>query len=331
MGHSNVSIFVPHVGCPHRCAFCDQRAISGQGRLPGAEDVKAACQRALETVRDPAETEIAFFGGSFTAIPRGYMLELLEAAEGYVGPGRFRGIRCSTRPDCIDAEVLGLLKAHGAVAVELGAQSMDDRVLMLNERGHSAQDVKLAAGLIKEMGLELGLQMMIGLYGSEEPEEEKTFRELMELGPDTLRLYPTVILKNTRLGELFLEGTYRTHDLDWAVELCSVFLERAEAQGVRVIKCGLHASEDVERDMVGGYYHPAFRELCEGRIFRRAFEREIGAAGAHRAVFAVSPRDVSRALGHGRENVRYFGQQGVELRVVPVPGLSERYRVEELG
>ena len=162
MSHSNISIFVPHVGCPHKCAFCDQRTITGKQDIPRASDVQRICRQAIEQIRDPQNTEIAFFGGSFTAVPRDYMLELLEAAKPFVGDKKFRGIRCSTRPDCIDEEILSLLKDYGVTAIELGAQSMSDKVLEANERGHTAADVKNAAELIKSFGIELGLQMMIG-------------------------------------------------------------------------------------------------------------------------------------------------------------------------
>ena len=147
MKHSNISIFIPHIGCPHQCSFCDQRTISGAQHVPDGDEVREICSRALSEVREPQNTEIAFFGGSFTAIPRDYMLELLTAAHEFVGKRKFRGIRCSTRPDCIDPEVLGVLKKFGVTSIELGAQSMDDEVLEANERGHTAQDVVNASRL----------------------------------------------------------------------------------------------------------------------------------------------------------------------------------------
>lgn len=317
MKHSNISIFVPHVGCPHKCAFCDQRTITGEQSLPHGEDVRAVCEKALREVPSPADTEIAFFGGSFTAIPRDYMTELLGAAGEFVGPGLFRGIRVSTRPDYIDEEVLGILKDCGTVAVELGAQSMSEKVLRANERGHTAGDVIRAAKLIRAAGLELGLQMMIGLYESEEQDEQETFDALMELGPDTLRLYPTVVIKGTRLAELFEKGVYRTKGLDYAVGLCAGFLRTAEERGTRVIKCGLHASEFVERDMAGGYYHPAFRELCEGLIYRREIEKALDKAGitGGRAEVLVEPGSVSKAVGQKKANTEYFARRGIGIKV----------------
>lgn len=321
--HSNISIFVPHVGCPHKCAFCDQNAITGRQDIPRGEDVARACEQALVQVADPADTEIAFFGGSFTAIPRAYMLELLEAAHRYVGVGKFAGIRISTRPDCIDAEVLDILKAHGVTAIELGAQSMSDRVLAANERGHTAEDVRQASALIRERGFELGLQMMVGLYQSTEAEEELTVESILSLAPDTVRIYPVVILENTRLAELFRSGEYKPFEFDRAVELSAEALIRFHSAGIRVIKCGLHASEVVERDMVGGFYHPAFRELCEGRIYRAAVEKELTAARERgelprdeRYTFAVHPSCIGKAVGQKRTNKEYFRQMGADVRFV---------------
>lgn len=315
MKHSNISIFVPHIGCPHLCSFCDQRTISGAQHLPDGNEVREICSKALAEVKSPENAEIAFFGGSFTAIPRDYMLELLSAAKEFVGEGKFSGIRCSTRPDCISREVLGILKEYGVTAIELGAQSMDEEVLRANERGHSAEDVVNACGLIREYGFELGLQMMTGLYRSDTEKDMATFRRLAELKPDTIRIYPVVILSGTKLAELFRSGEYVPYSFEEAVEICSEMLEEAGKRGIRVIKCGLHASEFVEQDMVGGFYHPAFRELCESRIYLRRIEKL--AEGCTYLKIAVPARDVSKAAGHGRSNILKMKEKGVELKIAP--------------
>lgn len=313
MKHSNISIFIPHVGCPHQCSFCDQRTISGAQHLPDGNEVREICSQALAEIKSPENTEIAFFGGSFTAIPRDYMTELLEAAEEFVGEGKFSGIRCSTRPDCIDDEILSLLKQSGVTAIELGAQSMSEKVLELNERGHTSADVVKAAGLIKNYGFELGLQMMTGLYGSSVQTDMETFNKLAELCPAVMRIYPVVILSGTKLAELYKSGEYVPYSFDEAVELCSEILQYADEKGIRVIKCGLHASEFVEQDMVGGFYHPAFRELCESRIYLRKIE-EL-AEGCSYVHISVPSRDISRAVGHKKSNIEYFRQKGIEIKV----------------
>ncbi len=333
MKHSNISIFVPHIGCPHRCSFCDQNTISGAQHAPSGDEVREICEKALGEVRDPANTEIAFFGGSFTAIPRGYMLELLEAAHEFVGEGKFRGIRCSTRPDCIDPEILFTLRDFGVTAIELGAQSMCDEVLEANERGHSAEDVENACGLIRafggEEGFELGLQMMTGLYKSSPERDWQTIERIAALRPDTARIYPVVVLKGTRLAELMKSGEYVPYSFDTAVEVAASALAMFDSCGIRVIKCGLHASEFVEKDMVGGFYHPAFRELCESMIYRHNMEFELSACSVipEIATFAVAPSCISRALGHKKSNCGYFSQRGTEIRIVGDESVP-KYRCE---
>ena len=317
MKHSNLSIFVPHIGCPHLCSFCDQRTISGAQHAPDGEEVREICEKALAEIKEPENAEIAFFGGSFTAVPRDYMIELLEAAHDFVGDGKFSGIRCSTRPDCIDFEVLQLLKSYGVTAIELGAQSMDDEVLELNERGHTAADVENACELIRAFGFELGLQMMIGLYGSTPEKEWNTVERIASLRPDTVRIYPVVVLKNTRLGELLLSGEYVPFSFDRAVNIAASAMTMFEGSGIRVIKCGLHASEFVEQDMIGGFYHPAFRELCEALIYRHNIEFVVRSAEVSgNAVIAVNDRCLSKAAGQKRSNIAYFAERGVNIKFV---------------
>ena len=328
MKHSNISIFIPHVGCPHQCSFCDQRTISGAQHLPDGDEVRAVCEKALAEVRSPEDTEIAFFGGSFTAIPRDYMTELLDAAKDFVGAGKFRGIRCSTRPDCIDFDVLGILARSGVTAIELGAQSMSGRVLEMNERGHSAEDVENAAAMIKQWGFELGLQMMIGLYGSTREDELLTMQKIAEIRPDTVRIYPTVILRGTRLAELLESGEYVPMSFDEVVDIAASGLVMFESSGIRVIKCGLHASEFVERDMVGGFYHPAFRELCEGMIYRYNMSFQIEqSAGGDRFVFAVTPSCISKAVGQKKSNIEFFARRGIHIQVIG-DGSVPKYQCE---
>lgn len=336
MKHSNISIFVPHIGCPHLCSFCNQHTISGAQSAPSAGDVRRICAQALTEIKAPEDTEIAFFGGSFTAIPRDYMLELLEAAQEFLGEGKFRGIRISTRPDCIDREILQLLKDYGVTAIELGAQSMDDRVLAANEREHTSQDVVNASSLIREYGFELGLQIMIGLYKSHFSEECETLDKVLEIHPDTVRIYPVVILKGTRLAELYESGEYvpvKTRGkMRSVVTTVSMMLRYFDKSGIEVIKCGLHASEFVEKDMIGGFYHPAFRELCETRIYRSEMNKKISESlGLSRNLspyilkydhelekeytFAVNPSCISKALGHKKANVMYYKKQGIDIKI----------------
>ncbi len=334
MSHSNISIFVPHAGCPHQCSFCNQKTISGSQHQPTANDVHRICSQAIEQISDRKNTEIAFFGGSFTAIDRSYMTELLEAAKCYLGENGFKGIRISTRPDFIDNEVLELLKSYGVTSIELGAQSMKNKVLTANERGHTAEDVYRACQLIRNHGFELGLQMMVGLYQSTWNDENKTAKRIMKIHPDTVRIYPVVVLDGTKLAELYKSGEYRLMDFDAVTELCGNMLVEFSIKGIDVIKCGLHASDGVEGDMVAGFYHPAFRELCESRIYRKGMEYIIG----HKEyivcsdmnmvektiykfkrkslTFAVNPSCISKALGHKKSNVEYFKKKRIDIKVI---------------
>ena len=313
--HANISIFVAHVGCPNMCSFCNQHTISGCKDIPTADKVSQICKEALSAVASPENTQIAFFGGSFTAIEREYMISLLEAASEYVGEGKFSGIRISTRPDAIDDEVLRIHKSYGVTAIELGAQSMSDEVLSANDRGHTAEDVIKASELIKSYGFELGLQMMTGLYKSSESLDIRTAQEIIKLRPDTVRIYPTVILEGTRLSELYKSGEYKTMEFDEMVKLCAKLLLMFHKENISVIRCGLHASDNVEGERVGGFYHPAFKELCESAVYRDIIEQSIPSDYKGKLTAVVSPAAVSKAMGHKKSNQQYFKAKGIDMSV----------------
>lgn len=309
--HANISIFVPHIGCKNDCSFCNQRSISGAVTAPSATDVHNICQKAINDLGERTKNaEIAFFGGSFTAIERNYMIELLSAANEYIGEGKFSGIRISTRPDAIDSEILELLKGYGVTSIELGAQSMIDSVLTLNRRGHTAQDVEIASALIKENRFSLGLQMMISLYGSTVEDDVKTAEKIFALKPDTLRIYPTVIIKGTYLEEVYNSGEYKPMAFEDAVQLCTELLILCKDENINVIRLGLHASETLEGDIVGGLYHPAFRELCENRVMRGMVCEQIyhsnDIALGDEIIIEVNPKDISKMIGQNRCNVEFL-------------------------
>ncbi len=328
MSHANISIFVPHKGCPNDCSFCNQRAISGQIAPATPLDVEKTVQTALENNIDPKNTEIAFFGGSFTAIERDYMVSLLTAAKHFLDTHSFAGIRVSTRPDCINKEVLEVLKNYGVTAIELGAQSMDDDVLSANRRGHTSDDVIRASALIKEYGFELGLQMMTGLYKSDLEKDLQTAREIIKLQPDTVRIYPTVVLKNTHLGDLFEKGEYIAPTAEESVPLCADLLQMFENEGVKVIKLGLHSSETVEGDMLGGGYHPAFRELCEGHIYlSKILEKLEGKDKNYIYHIFVDNKALSKAKGQQKRNEKALKNQGFSCIIKGKENL-ERYEIE---
>lgn len=313
---------MPHAGCPHLCSFCDQRSISGSVKAPTADEVRVLLDEQAENLEKRGmNAEIAFFGGSFTAIPRDYMLSLLDTAKAAVERYPvYSGIRCSTRPDCVSEEIADLLERNGMTAVELGAQSMSNEVLLANGRGHTAEDVRRAARIIGNSGMELGLQMMTGLFRDSAEAVRFTADEFVKLSPATVRIYPTVILKNTRLGELFREGKYESFSFEETIDLCAELLLKFERNNIRVIRLGLHASPEVERDMLGGVYHPALREIVEGRIFlndmkNTLLEREKG----HYLVF-TDPKNISKAVGQKKSNIKALAELGYEIDVMPLEG-----------
>ncbi len=312
MNHANISVFVPHLGCPNKCSFCDQNIITGQSRIPHKEDIETAVSIAKASKGyDGGNTELAFFGGSFTAIDQALMLELLESAYKFVKAGEIKGIRISTRPDCINSEVLEILKHYKVTAIELGAQSMCDEVLTANQRGHNASAVRSASQLIKEFGFELGLQMMTGLFKSDKETDLYTANEIIELKPDTVRIYPTVILQGTYLSELYKSGQYVPPTLEETVELCVELLDRFKQNGIKVIRTGLHTID--ENRYVAGPWHPAFRELCDSKKFFEKIVKLLPEKGEY--ILLVNPKDVSKAVGNKRANLVKLSELGYKVNV----------------
>lgn len=323
MKHVNVGLFVPHNGCPNQCSFCNQRAISGQSRQVTPQDVDSAVETAMKNP-DSRGGEIAFFGGSFTAIDRCTMTALLEAAYKHVKNGSFKGIRCSTRPDAIDDEVCRILKGYGVTAVELGAQSMNDKVLELNRRGHTALDVVKASEMLKSYGFELGLQMMTGLYGSTDKDSIETAEKIIGLKPATVRIYPTVVVRGTELAELYEKGSYIPQTVDSAAELCAELLLMFAETDIKVIRTGLHSGGGVEKDYVAGAYHPAFKEICEGKIFlKKAIEYlKQNNIPKGKITICVSGNSISKMVGQKRCNILKLKKMGYEAKLVADSNLT---------
>jgi histone acetyltransferase (RNA polymerase elongator complex component) len=309
---------VPHVGCPHRCSFCDQRLITGETSLPGPQEVRAAAETALASLGPAAaKAEIAFFGGSFTAVDDAYRRSLLEAAYPYVKSGRFAGIRLSTRPDAIDDDILEELSAYGVTTIELGAQSMDNAVLQKNGRGHTAEQVESATRLIAARGFHLGLQMMTGLPGDTPAGARHTARCFAALGAEEVRLYPTIVLPHTQIAAWYQAGSYVPQTLEEAVSLCAELLTFFEQRGIRVIRLGLHASPQLEHERLGGPWHPAFRELCESRRWLVRMQQQLFNKPFGHYTFTVPARYLSQAKGQKKGNLSVLSAQGYAVTVVP--------------
>lgn len=318
-------VFVPQLGCPANCVFCDQHKISGSIRPATAETVRAAVLQGLARNPEHTDMQLAFYGGSFTAIPVREQEALLGAALPFLLSGELSSLRVSTRPDAIDASTLARLRSFGVKTVELGAQSMDDEVLRRSGRGHTAAQTEKAARAVKAAGFELILQMMTGLPGDTKAKTVETAKRLIALGPDGVRVYPTVIVAGTPLETLWRRGEYREHTVDEAVDWCAEILPRFAAAGIPVIRLGLNPTEELSGgEAVAGAYHPAFGELVRSRILlERARELLAGAAPGTEAVLLVSPGDVSAMTGQHRANLsalkETFSLAAVRVRTAALP------------
>ncbi len=322
-----VPVFVPHLGCPHACVFCNQRSISGQSRPAAARDVTEAIERAAALPLNGAKRQLAFYGGSFTAIPVREQEELLAAAKPWLDRGVLSSIRLSTRPDAVDEACLARLRRWGVETVELGAQSMDEEVLLLSGRGHTAEDVERAARLVKAAGFRLILQMMTGLPGDTEEKSLETARRLIALEPDGVRIYPTVIVRDTALYRLWREGRYREHTVEDAVRLCAKLLPLFDGAGIPVIRLGLNPTEELSGGQAaGGAYHPALGELARSRIWRERAEALLaGVEPGSRVLLGVRPEKISQATGQHRQNLRWLEERFAlaELKIRPAAVKNE--------
>ena len=303
--HVTIPLFIPHMGCPHTCVFCNQRVISGHSRFDPA-DIEKEIEAVLATIRPENRCEIAFFGGSFTGIDRTLMIDLLTRAQKYIERGLVESIRLSTRPDYIDDGVLTVLRAYGVGTVELGLQSFSDRVLSASSRGHTAECARRACELVKEYGFDLIGQMMIGLPLSDGESERMTAQTICDLGADGARVYPTVVFRDTELARMSENGDYTPLTEEAAVERCADVLEILDAHGVPCIRVGLCATENLNdpETAIGGANHSAIGELAMGEVFYRRICRALDEKPSLGDTVTVRvPRGaVSKAVGQNRKN-----------------------------
>ena len=306
MAHRNIPIFIPHLGCPNQCVFCNQRSISGCASFR-RETVTRQIDQALSTIPDGTDTEIAFFGGSFTGIDRELMIWLLETAETYVKRGRVSSIRLSTRPDYITPEILNVLSRYTVRTVELGLQSMDDEVLKRTARGHTAEAAREACRAVVDAGFSLVGQMMIGLPGSNPENERATAREIVSLGASAARIYPTVVFYGTPLWGMTERGEYLPISLNQAVDRSADVLEIFLGAGVKCIRIGLCANEDLvsSEEVAEGANHPALGEFVWNEYYYRRMYESLAKQGllGKDVVISVPFADVSKVVGQHRSNV----------------------------
>lgn len=318
-----IPVFIPHRGCPHHCLFCNQEKISGQ---PGGEPlpaVTATIDQWLARSPGHAEVQVAFYGGSFTCLPLDDQLAMLTAVQPYLADNRVGCIRLSTRPDCVDGEVCRLLKEFRVGVVELGVQSMSDRVLAASRRGHGSAQVRTAAACLREAGFAVGVQLMPGLPGETRRSFLRGIDEVILLQPDFVRLYPVLVVKDSGLERLYLQNSYRPLSLNEAVALTGRAYIKLAASGIKIVRMGLQPTVSLVESIVAGPFHPAFGELVQSRVWLNKLRAALARLqpGEHLAIH-ISHRDMSAVTGVGKHNINRLEQLGFAGRFTIVPEKS---------
>jgi len=304
--HYTIPFFIPHEGCPHQCVFCNQNKITGQNQV-FPEDIAVKIEKYLETISvSNSHIEVGFFGGTFTALSIEEQKSFLIPVQKYVKTGRVQGIRLSTRPDFIDETKLKFLKKHGVKCIELGVQSMSDKVLSCVKRGYTSNDVERSGREVVDNGFLLGFQMMIGLPGSTASDEYFTARKAKELGASQVRIYPTIVMKDTLLANEWKEGRYTALSEEEALARSGKLLLYFESNDIKVIRCGLHPSEGLlnGNSFLAGPFHSAFRMKVESRIFGMMLDFVLEETREDIRQIFFNPRDKAALIGYRRENVK---------------------------
>lgn len=268
--HYIIPIFISHIGCPHQCVFCNQDKIARTlQKEVTAEEVEETIKEYLNTInKNDATVEVSFFGGTFTAIPVNKQKELLKVAKDYKEKGLIDKIRMSTRPDAINRYILNYLKEYKVDIIELGVQSLDNEILRLSGRGHSAEDVEKSSKLIKEFDFVLGHQIMPGLPGDSFEKDIETAKKSIAMKPDICRIYPSLVIKDTPMEEMYYRGVYKPYTLEEAVQISKDIYKLYKEANVNIIRIGLQPTDTITlgKDVISGPFHPAFRELVEGSL-----------------------------------------------------------------
>ena len=308
-----IPIFVPHSGCPNDCIFCNQKKITGVSSLVGPKEAEDTIVEALKTIPQNMDIEIAFFGGSFTAIEIEHQAALLDIANKYRKNQNITDIRLSTRPDAINQEILDFLKLKNVTIIELGVQSLDEAVLLNSNRGHNSKCVYESSELILKNGFKLGLQMMLGLPGDTVDKVIYTAEEFIKISPHFVRIYPVLVIKDTGLESLFKSKVYEPWSIEQTVETCKEIYVRFSKKGIKVIRIGLQTSEDITlgKDVVAGPFHPAIGELVYSSIFRDIIENviipeKLDYYKERVVTLKLNKKHISKVIGNKKSNKTYF-------------------------
>lgn len=312
--HLIIPIFIPHKGCPFDCIYCNQRSISGQIEEMTEVKMRSIIEEHLKFVEKDTFVELGFYGGSFTGIEKEQQIHFLKIANEYIINNKICEVRLSTRPDYIDEGILEYLKYYNVKTIELGVQSLDDSVLEQSHRGHNAETVFRSSMLIKEAGLNLGIQTMIGLPGDSFEKDLYTAQQVIALKPKIVRIYPTLVIKGTYLEELFYKTEYEPLNLSQAVEICTTLLKLYEENNIKVIRLGLQPTDTINTgmDVVAGPFHPAFRQLVESKLALSKIESIIidrKLSDKLEITVFTDKRNISNVIGQKRENINFLKEK----------------------
>lgn len=324
--HFNIPVFIPELACPFQCIYCNQRKISGQIKIPDSNEIVTTIENHLQTITTSNATiELAFFGGNFTGLNQQEQVEYLKLVQPYIKQGKISGIRLSTRPDYINEEIIEILKRYHVTTIELGAQSMDNEVLKLSKRGHTAEDTEFASKLILDSGFTLGLQMMVGLPGDALEKAQYTAKRIVDLGADNTRIYPALVIKGTAFETMYVAGNYKPLSLNDAVSWSKELLKIFESGGVDVIKLGLHPSEGLlsGHDLIAGPFHQSFRELVLTEIWRELLEPLLLKKGK-KIELLIPPDQFNYAVGYGAKNKKILMNSFRKVIFKPSENLNGR-------
>ena len=330
---SIIPIFIPHAGCPHQCVFCNQKKISGQ-KIASAQAVRQQIEKYLQWIKPGRDNEAAFYGGSFTGLEPELQEELFAPLDELLREGVIGSVRCSTRPDYISPARLELLKRHNVSTVELGVQSLDDKVLQRAERGHDASSVTQAVQLLREYGFKVCLQLMCGMPGQSRESFLQTVAQSVALKPDMARLYPLLVIKDTPLEVSYRSGGFMPLSVEAAAELCAEAWEQFTAAGITVIRMGLQPDEELCRpgNIVAGPFHPAFGELVKSIVLRRSVTPQIEAllSSGRRKIKILVPKNMeSKLRGQQNANIKYWQALGAELTVIKTDGAEIKLEADD--
>ena len=312
-----VPLFIPHAGCQHECTFCNQKIISGQTKFD-MENVEKQMQAFLSFLPLNSEKQVAFYGGSFTALAEELQIKLLKYVEKYKKSCKITSIRISTRPDCINWENLILLKEYNVEIIELGVQALDNKVLTIAKRGHNQEIVHEAADLIKKAKIKLGLQLMVGMQAQDWPSIIESTKLVLLIKPDMVRIYSLMVLKGTELERLYLQGNFKPSSLETTVAQASYICQQLKQDHITVIRMGLQAEEVFQDNIVAGSYHPAFGELVWQHYYRNLiakFADELQLTSRTKISIEYPDKIASKVVGLKKYNKIYFNQYYPNLSI----------------